>query len=172
MEALTAALESLPVSQWMRASRWGYAVVNTLHVTGVALLFGAIVPLDLRLLGCWRGNVALAPLARVLVPVAAAGLALAVASGVLLFLSAPSDYAATPLFLAKMALVTTGAGAALVTHARVARRLARDTDLPPAADAFTVLAQLPAARLRLAGAVSLLAWAATLVCGRMLAFIQ
>ena len=33
---------------------WTYALVNLGHIFGISLLFGAIVVLDLRLLGFWR----------------------------------------------------------------------------------------------------------------------
>ena len=162
MQALVDLLAGLPLAEWMRVSRWGYAGVNTVHVLGLSLLFGAIVPLDLRLLGAWP-SVPRAALARVLVPVAAGGLALALVSGALLFLSAPADYASAPLFLAKIGLVLLGAGSALVTHRAAARGA-------PEGDMADRLARLPPARLRLAGALSLAIWTAALVCGRMLAF--
>ncbi len=163
MQGLVDLLAGLPLAEWMRVSRWGYAGANTLHVIGLSLLFGAIVPLDLRLLGLWQGRIPLAALARALVPVAATGLVLALVSGTLLFLSAPADYAAAPLFLAKIGLVLLGAGSALLTH-MAAPKGAADGDM---ADR---LAQLSPARLRLAGALSLVVWTAALVCGRMLAF--
>ena len=65
-------------------SRWGYAAVNTLHILGIALLVGSIIPFNLHVLGLWR-NVPRIMLARVLVPVAATGLVLAVIAGSLLF---------------------------------------------------------------------------------------
>ena len=164
METLTTFLETLPLSEWMRVSRWGYALVNTAHVAGLALLVGSILPLDLRLLGILQRQEPLAPLARVLVPCAASGLVLALSSGLLLFLAGPADYAAAPLFLAKMGLVTLGVVSALLTHALAAR------NRQAGADAAAALAGLSPRRLRLAGAVSLVAWSGALVCGRLLAF--
>jgi hypothetical protein len=149
--ALAAALADWPLSEAMRRSRWGYAAASTGHVLGLALLVGAILPLDLRLLGAWS-SVDRAALARVLVPVAATGLALAVGCGVLLLLAAPADYLAAPLFLAKMALVGLGAGHAAALHLGHG------------------LARAGPARLRIAGAVSLLCWTGALIAGRMLAF--
>src|SRR3546814_3819020 len=49
-----AALQNLEPVAALRASRWVYPLVNTAHIAGIALLFGAIAPLDLRLLGAWR----------------------------------------------------------------------------------------------------------------------
>lgn len=150
MEALEAIAASGP-AQWLRFSRWGYASVLTGHVMGVALLFGAIVALDLRLMGVWRA-VPVAALGRVLVPVAGVGLALALASGPMLFAVRAPEYGAIPLLWAKLALVVLGLAQALALH------------LGPG------LAAASPARLRLAGAVSLAAWTGTLVAGRMIAF--
>jgi hypothetical protein len=55
VEALLAAVESTALAEYLRGARWSYAAVNGIHVFGIALLVGAIVPLDLRLLGLWRG---------------------------------------------------------------------------------------------------------------------
>jgi len=55
VDAALAALEGTALAQALRVSRWGCAAVNAGHVLGVALLVGAIVPLNLRLLGLWRG---------------------------------------------------------------------------------------------------------------------
>ena len=69
LETLAAGLQASELSQTLRSSIWLYPLVNTGHVVGIALLFGAIVPLDLRLLGCWA-SVPLDHLARILIPVA------------------------------------------------------------------------------------------------------
>src|SRR3546814_3716465 len=41
-----AALQNLEPVAALRASRWVYPLVNTAHIAGIALLFGAIAPLD------------------------------------------------------------------------------------------------------------------------------
>jgi hypothetical protein len=135
----------------MRLSRWTYAAVNAAHILGIALLVGAILPLDLRLLGLWRSQ-PLAPLARVLVPTAAAGLVLAAAAGALLFLARPADYASRPVFLAKLLLIALGATSALALH------------LGPGLEGAGV------ARRRLAGLLSVACWIPALVLGRLIAF--
>lgn len=152
MEAVLDALGSSPLAQWLRFSRWPYAAVNTAHVLGIALLVGAILPLDLRLLGAWR-SVPLEPLARILIPVAATGLLLAMATGALLFITRASEYAALDLFLVKLTLIGAGAVHALGMHLGAGLQ-----DASPA-------------RLRLTGATSLALWLSALVCGRMLAFV-
>lgn len=153
MEAIAASVEGLALAEWLRFSRWGYAGVNAIHVFGIALLVGAIVPLDLRLLGLWP-SIELEPLYRILSRVAAAGLLIAMASGALLFAVRATEYAALDLFIVKISLVAGGAMFAGILHFGV--------DLPG----------LALARQRLIGAVSLLLWPAVLVCGRLLAFVE
>lgn len=127
--------------------------MNTAHVFGIAVLVGGILPLDLRLLGLWP-QVEAAPLIRVLVPMAAAGLILALCSGVLLFAVRPVEYAANPAFLAKIVLVSVGAASALATHIVWGRRLEG----------------VPRSALVRAGAVSMACWCGALIAGRMIAY--
>lgn len=153
MEALLDALAASAPGQWMRGARWGYAAVSGAHVLGIALLTGAILPLNLRLIGAWR-SVPLAALARVLVPAAVAGLVLAMASGSLLFLARPERYALLSIFVVKMALVAFGALHALALH------------LGPG------LGGASPARLRAAGLVSIAVWLSVLALGRTIAFLD
>lgn len=155
MEAALAALEATALAEALRFSRWGYAAVSAGHILGIALLVGALVPLDLRLLGFWT-NVPAAALARVLVPVAAAGLALAVTCGALLFSVGASDYAAEPVFRIKLALIALGAATALYAHRRAG----------PALEGWS------AARRRLQAMLSLACWLPALALGRAIAFVM
>jgi hypothetical protein len=159
VEWLTALQELAPVAA-LRSSRWTYAAVNASHITGIALLFGAIVPLDLRLMGCWR-RISIQALARILVPVAAGGLTLAIAAGALLFSIRAVQYAETALFQVKMALIVCGIANALLLRWAVAwEATSHDTGA------------LPPPRLRAAGALSIALWLSVIVCGRMLAFLE
>jgi hypothetical protein len=153
LEALLAALEMSSWAQHLRASRWGYAAVSTGHVLGIALLVGAVVPLDLRLLGVWR-RPAVAELARILVPAAMTGLVLAMATGFLLFSIRAQEYAAVGVLQAKLALILLGTLSALAAHLRYGAGLER----------------AGARELALHGAVSLGCWICALVCGRLIAF--
>ena len=158
-DALTALQNLEPVAA-LRASRWVYPLVNTAHIVGIALLFGAILPLDLRLLGAWRG-VPLPLLSRVLLPVAIAGLALAAATGLMMFAVSATKYAATPVFLVKLALIAAAVANALLLRLTPAWTLARVPELPDA----------PVARLKLAAALSLALWLAVILCGRLIAYL-
>jgi len=148
---LLAALEGSAVASSLRGSTWLYPLVNAAHILGVALLFGAIVPLDLRMMGTWPG-IALSALARVLVPVAAAGLGLAVAAGALLFIARATEYAASGFFLAKMAVLAAGLANLAAVHA-----LGYTRDRP--------------ARLRTPlAAVSLVIWFTVILLGRLIGY--
>jgi hypothetical protein len=153
-------LEQLPLVAELRNSRWTYATVNASHIVGIALLFGALVPLDLRLMGCWR-SVPIRTLARILVPIAAGGLVLAITAGLLLFATRASEYAALTLFWVKLALIVCGiANALLLRTASQWEASQATTEMPPPP------------RLRAAGAISIGVWLSVIVCGRMLAFVD
>lgn len=145
-EALQA-LEATVLAQHLRGSTYTYPLVNALHIIGIALLFGGIAPLDLRLLGVWR-SVPLAPLLRVCRQIAALGLVLAVSMGFLLFAARATEYAAKPAFLLKMALLAL----ALANIALAERALARGGGL------------------RLSAALSLALWLAVILAGRAIAY--
>ncbi|WP_445398454.1 hypothetical protein [Zobellella sp. An-6] len=153
------ALEATALAGALRNSVWVYPLVNAAHILGVALLVGAIVPLDLRLLGAWR-SVALAPLWRVLTRTAGAGLALAIVCGSLLFITRATEYAASGLFISKMAVVAMGTANALAL--RWVRPVDPERILPAGAK--------PPGRVRLAGGVSLAAWLTALTLGRLVGY--
>ena len=158
LQSLAAALQASELSQTLRASIWLYPLVNTGHVVGIALLFGAIAPLDLRLIGCWK-SVPLVPLARTLIPTAISGVVLAVTTGALLFATQPLDYVGEPLFGIKMALLV-----AAVINALALRR----SPQWGAVREGTRAAPLPA--WRIAGIVSLLLWLGVITAGRLIGY--
>lgn len=151
LQTLLEALEGTGLSQALRESLWLYPMVNTGHVLGIALLFGAIVPLDLRLLGLWRG-VPVDHLARPLVSVATTGLVLALGTGALLFTTRPADYVVEPLFGVKMALL-----AAAVINALLLRRVPR-------------WRQGHGGSSRAAGAMSIALWLGVIAAGRLIGY--
>lgn len=154
VEPLLTALEATAPAQYLRGARWGYAAVNAVHILGLGLLIGAIVPLDLRLLGVWRG-VPRAALVRVLVPTAAVGLAVAIATGLLLFAVRAREYAGLEVVQAKLALVAIGGVAAIAIHLH----------------GGWLLERAGAARVAGHASLSLLCWLGALLCGRLIAFV-
>ncbi len=151
------ALQNLGPIAALRASTWTYPAVNAVHIIGLSMLFGAILPLDLRMLGVWR-SVPLETMARILVPLAATGFVIAAITGTLLFAVSAVDYAQMDLFLAKMALVAL----ALINAAVLRFGAWRDV----------LRAESVTARARLAGAASLLLWVSVIFAGRAIGYIQ
>ena len=86
---------------------WPYPVVNVIHVFGVATLFGAVLVLDLRLLGVGR-RAPLAAITTIAAVVARAGFALAAASGVCLLAANALEYQGNPILLVKFSAIGPG----------------------------------------------------------------
>ncbi len=144
MDYLLLSLEQSALGDAMRGWRWLYPVVNTVHIVGIALLFGSMVSLDLRFLGVWK-SVDSSNLVRVLAPVAVFGFVLAVMAGGLLFTTDARKYAAMPLFQFKMFLLVCGiVNAACFARTRATRR---------------------------AALISLAVWTGALICGRFIGYL-
>lgn len=153
-------IEQWPIAAELRGSTWAYPFVNAAHIVGIALLFGAIVPLDLRLAGFWRG-VPVAPLRRVLVPIAVLGLCLAITAGVLLFIAKAADYAASALFQAKMVLVALALTNAAALRLAPAWRAKEET-------AASIAGIWP----RIAGIASMVLWFSAILLGRLVGYFK
>lgn len=153
MDSLFATLEGSALAQALRVSRWGYAALNATHIFGIALLAGASIPLNLRLLGLWP-DTPLGALARVLAPIAATGLALAVAAGLTLFTVRATVYAGNIFLQIKLLLVVAGALSALVLHHRHGRTLDGLGKKRPTVHAV----------------MSIGCWIGAILCGRLIAF--
>lgn len=154
---LLAWLGSWPGAVALQQSGTAYLLVNASHILGLALLIGAIVPLDLRLLGLFRA-VPVQVLAAVLPKVSGFGLALALGSGFWLFTVQPVEYAGNAAFLWKLGLL-------LVALANVAAQHLN----PRYAAALRGGAVAPSVRATAALSVAL--WLAVLVAGRWIGFV-
>jgi putative copper export protein len=114
---IAAAIEATALAQFLKGSTWVYPLVNAGHLLGVALLIGAVVPLDIVLAGILRRADPLAA-STLLRPFAIAGFLLATGFGALLFITQASDYVRNPVFLTKIGLIGVAVlNAAL--HARI-----------------------------------------------------
>ena len=146
----------------MRESLWLYPSVEIVHITGIALLFGSVAMLDLRLLGFSKG-VSVKSLARHALPWAAASFVLIVPSGLLMFTAHAGDFISSPVFVIKMCLIMAAALNAALFHA-ITFRTADVWD----SEEMRKLPPPPSARI--AGAVSLALWVSVIACGRLLAY--
>lgn len=101
-------LQASPVGHAMREHGvWTYGIVNLIHILGVATLFGAVLVLDLRLVGLWR-SVSLSAISRPTVPIAAAGFVIAVASGICLLATKATEYVGNPFLYIKFPAISLG----------------------------------------------------------------
>ena len=108
MADLLAWLEGSALGHAMRnAGVWTYGIVNLTHILGVSSLFGAVLVLDLRLLGLWR-SVPLASIARPTVPIATTGFIVAATSGLCLISTNGSEYIGNPFLLIKFPAIFIG----------------------------------------------------------------
>ena len=153
-------LQASALGMFMRGSGpWTYPVVNVVHVLGVATLFGAVLILDLRLLGGWR-RASLAPIKTVAAPVAMAGFALAAASGVCLLAANALEYQDNPVLLVKFSAIGLGLINAILLRRTAAWR----------AHTTRNLSHSEARRLALMGGVSLVSWLTAVGAGRIIGY--
>ena len=160
MAELLAWLEGSTLGHAMRnAGVWTYGIVNLVHILGVSSLFGAVLVLDLRLIGLWRG-VPIPSLARPTVPVATAGFIVAATSGICLITTNASEYIGNPFLLIKFPAIAAGLVNVAVLSRLPAWR-ARDTrPLTPAEQG----------QLTVFAAISLLSWLTAIGAGRMIGY--
>jgi hypothetical protein len=153
-------LESSALGTFMRDSGpWTYPVVNVIHVLGVATLFGAVLILDLRLLGVGR-RAPLAAITAIAAPVAMAGFALAAASGVCLLAANALEYQGNPVLLVKFSAIGLGLANAVALRCTAAWRAHTTRDL----------SRSEARRLALMGGLSLVSWLTAVCAGRIIGY--
>lgn len=152
--AALAWLEASALGEAARGAGKGYAIVNTLHVLGAALVVGGIAVFD-GLVLLRRGADAVGAGA-VAIPLAGLGLVLQVTTGVALFSADARALGVNPAFLAKLGLIALGLANLALLHARFG---------PGWRGGF------PAAQARPYAAVSLAAWVLALAAGRMIAYV-
>ena len=127
MQALNAILDWLDRTAFaaaLRAGVWFYPTLETLHILGLAIFFGSIVLLDVRLLGVSRAL----PL-RLLAPHALAAtygaFALLVVSGAGMFIADARELASNVPFQGKVVLIALGLLNAFVFNLSSSRRVSR-----------------------------------------------
>jgi hypothetical protein len=152
-------LEKTPWSIALHESLWVYPIVESIHVLTLCLFLGTAVMLDLRLLGVTMRHVPFSEAAARLLPWTAAGFALMVVSGSLLFYAIPVRTYLNIFFRIKVAMLILAGLNAWVFHRTVYRRVAT-WDLEPVTPVGA----------RVAGGLSLALWAGIVVAGRMIAY--
>lgn len=153
------AVEATGVGRWMRESLWAYPSTEAVHIVGLALLFGSIAIVDLRLLGLGR-RIALGALSEFVVPWTLGGFLIAATTGLMMFSAHATEFITQPVFVLKMGLILTAGINAAVLHSGPIRRMAASD-----ADGTTP------GSIRFAAALSLALWIGVIACGRLLAYL-
>ncbi len=139
---------------------WTYGLLNLGHILGIATLYGAVLVLDLRLLGLWS-SIPARVLARPTVPLAAGGFVLAALSGVMMLSFNTTEYHGNPFIYAKFPIIVFGLlNVAVVQRLGAWRRMTGGESPEPGDPAV----------LRVCGGLSLLIWTAVVTCGRMIGY--
>ncbi len=153
-------LEGSALGHAMRESGvWTYGIVNLCHILGVASLFGAILVLDLRMLGLWRA-VALPDIAKPTVPVATAGFAVAATSGICLIATNATEYIGNPFLYIKFPAIFLG-----IVNVGALNLLAawKQRNVRP-------LSSIERFQLSVVGGISLACWLTAITAGRMIGY--
>jgi hypothetical protein len=148
------------LGHFMRESGpWTYAIVNLGHILGIGALFGAVLIIDLRLLGVWR-RTPLSVLTHVAVPVAAGGFGVATLSGIGLLAANATEYVGNPFFYVKFPAIAIGLVNAFVVSVSPAWQ----------ASGTRELTSMERRQLALMGATSLTCWLTAIAAGRMVGY--
>jgi hypothetical protein len=154
------AVEHSAVGDWMRNNILAMPLVEAAHVLCIAVVFGTILVVDLRLVGLFDRHRPVTRVADEMLRVTWLAFAGAVLTGALYFTANAGTYWFNTAFRFKMlAIVLAGVNMAvfqLHTYRDVA---AWDSGPPPRA-------------ARIAGALSILIWVAVVVLGRVIGFTK
>lgn len=149
-------LDAVGVGPWARGGARVYPIANTLHLLGLVMLVGGIGIVDLRVLGLWK-RLPLESLSRALTPLAIAGVAIIVPTGIILFAADGPALAQSATFERKLVLFAIALVNAIAFRALFDRRIGGWAGIAP-----------PAARIM--AALSLLLWLAIGTLGRFIAY--
>jgi hypothetical protein len=147
-------LEQLPPVQALKSSFFAYPIVNALHIMSIGTLWSSVLLMDLRILGA-AASLPYEPFIRLLRKVALIAFGGAVLTGFSMFAVKATEYAAMPVFLAKMALILL-AGANFLLFIR----LAGDGVEPRSSR-----------QVRLPAVLSMILWSGVLFAGRFIGFL-
>lgn len=147
-------LEATAVGTVIRESIWLFPVIEAVHLLALALIGGAVLLVDLRLLGHGLRRLPVRQVAAQAQPWFLGSLAVIVVSGIFLFLSEATKCYANPAFWTKAAFFAVAV--VFASTVRHPRALAAESEGSP--------------RLRVLGVVSLALWSGVGVAGRFIGF--
>ena len=155
------AIAAHPIATFVRESMWAYPILETFHMFGLGLLFGAIVVFDLRVLGVGARTIAVSRAAALLLPWVWVGFGVNLVSGGLLFASGAVEFSGNRAFQLKMLFVLIAGLNALVFMTR-RRDVMNDWDSAVMANTLS----------RWQAALSIACWSLVIAAGRFVAYFE
>jgi hypothetical protein len=154
-------IQASALSEWMRGSLKALPIIEAIHVMAIAVVFGTIFIVDLRLLGVPNAQRAFTRVADELLRWTWGAFIVAAITGALLFaVNATTYFVNTPFRWKMFALLCAGVNMA-VFHLTTFRRVA----------AWDKNAPTPLAG-RVAGAASIVIWVSVILLGRWIGFTK
>ena len=142
------------------SSEWAFPIIETFHVIALVTVVGVIAAMDLRLLGLASTGKSVAAMERDTVPLTWVAFAVALVTGLLMWVSKAATYMANPYFLWKMGLMLVAAVNMAIFHRVVARGMSR----------WGRVGQPVPTAAKLSGLISLALWLVIPLFGRIVGF--
>ena len=142
------------LGQLVRDSLWMFPVIEAIHLLGLCVLGGALLIVDMRLMGLGLRNQPVAVVARNARPWLIVGIVVLLVSGVLLFMSEAVKCYYSPAFRLMIATLPIALAFTFAVRERFASHAAAETTW----------------RSRLVAAVSLVLWFTVAAAGRWIGF--
>ena len=158
IEILVQSLEGSFINNWILSKAWIWPTLEIIHFIGLSLLLGAMLVIDLRLAGFLR-NFNMQVTHRLL-PFAAIGFFLNLATGLLFFIGDPARYLVNIGFRLKMLLVFIAGFNALWFALKINPHL---KSMDPYGDTSK--------SAKMTAYISLIAWFGVLLLGRLIPYV-
>lgn len=149
-------LSHTSLSVYLRHSTWGFAIIETVHLLALAAFGGAILIVDLRLLGIGLHRLPVSRIARELRPILWGSLLVMLVSGIFLVTTGPLKYYHSPSFRIKMLVLAIAIAFYFTLHRRVVK-----SEMDVTAPVWS----------RLAAVMSLVLWLGVGLAGRAIGFL-
>lgn len=162
--------ESTAIGQAIAQSVWAFPILEAVHLIGLCVLGGALLVVDLRLLGVGLTSQPVARLARYARPWLIGSVVLMFATGIPLFLSEAIKAYYNTSFWVKMCTLPVALAFTFGVRERVARRKPDDPDDPHEASDDANRTDYSDKTDRIVGAVSLALWFTVAAAGRWIGF--
>lgn len=159
IDGILKAIEGWSVASAIRNGLYSFPMLESIHVVGLAVVFGTILIIDLRLLGAASANRPFQKMAPEILKWTWVGFAVTLVTGALMFTTNAGVYYHNTYFRIKMLLLLLAGvnmGIFELTTGRRVQLWGQELSTPRAA--------------KTAAKVSLLIWISVIVCGRLIGF--